>query len=195
MKIIELIYREFHQAQVVEELILNTDAGTVWYTLAAEDSEWAEGVSEPYFYSNGQEEVIRGLLEAVDFSSWRRTRPAKPQEGALWLARLKDGDSVVKVFSRKIANPKHEIALQRFVAYCRGFFIFQMVCNRKPASCPYCGSDDIRPYSFGLPTGPSTKEDPYLMGGCVISPDSPTWGCVECGMDFRKLSSEDESDA
>ena len=48
--------------------------------------------------------------------------------------------------------------------------------------CPRCGSRKRRRILYGLYAGPPTglKEDSYVLGGCCVSPESPTHECKEC---------------
>lgn len=54
----------------------------------------------------------------------------------------------------------------------------------KPRRCPECGSTRIVPIAYGMP-GPETVEEErrgdVIIGGCMIGPDSPGWGCGACG--------------
>jgi len=48
--------------------------------------------------------------------------------------------------------------------------------------CPRCGSTKRRRILYGLYAGPPTglKEDSYVLGGCCVSPESPTHECKDC---------------
>lgn len=48
--------------------------------------------------------------------------------------------------------------------------------------CPECGSARVLPIVYGL-----LVEAPKdaIPGGCIISPENPTHGCLECGCRWR----------
>lgn len=49
--------------------------------------------------------------------------------------------------------------------------------------CPYCNSLNIKKYLYGEPTFDYEK-DKYILGGCIISFDRPTYKCTDCGKDI-----------
>ena len=58
--------------------------------------------------------------------------------------------------------------------------------------CPKCGSTKVVQIQYGLPRfTPELKEavrrGEVVLGGCVISADSPKWACRDCGNRFGKL--------
>jgi predicted RNA-binding Zn-ribbon protein involved in translation (DUF1610 family) len=58
--------------------------------------------------------------------------------------------------------------------------------------CPRCGSAEVVQIQYGLPRfTPELKEavrrGEVVLGGCVISADSPKWACRNCGQRFGKL--------
>ncbi len=50
--------------------------------------------------------------------------------------------------------------------------------------CPKCEAVAMVPIVYGLPASPPPDwkrgEEEYVLGGCVISPDSPTHFCTNC---------------
>jgi len=51
--------------------------------------------------------------------------------------------------------------------------------------CPYCGSEKIARIVYGLPaSGTEYKPRDYILGGCVIRPNSPTHKCLNCDKGF-----------
>jgi len=58
--------------------------------------------------------------------------------------------------------------------------------------CPKCGSTRVVQIQYGLPHfTPELKEavrrGEVVLGGCVISADSPKWACRDCKNRFGKL--------
>jgi len=54
---------------------------------------------------------------------------------------------------------------------------------RKPRRCPNCGSDRIVRIVYGLPPeelAAAEARGELILGGCMSSPASPTWGCAAC---------------
>jgi len=65
---------------------------------------------------------------------------------------------------------------------------FGKVERRRPSNCPQCGADVVKSIVYGL----SMEEDPtpveerdYVLGGCVLRMDSPSWCCGACGHKWR----------
>jgi hypothetical protein len=53
----------------------------------------------------------------------------------------------------------------------------------KPERCPRCGSDRIVEIAYGLPTaeaGEAAERGEFILGGCMVGPGSPEWGCAAC---------------
>ena len=60
--------------------------------------------------------------------------------------------------------------------------------RRKPLKCPYCGSKVLR-IQYGYPGHEmmeAAERGEILLGGCCIGPDSPVYGCPNCGQSFNK---------
>lgn len=55
---------------------------------------------------------------------------------------------------------------------------------RRPKRCPACRSERIVEIAYGMP-GPeaeaSQRRGEIILGGCIVGPDSPEWGCADCG--------------
>lgn len=54
------------------------------------------------------------------------------------------------------------------------------------AKCTKCGSSHLQPIIYGLPD----LDDPtdyYVFGGCIVSPNSPKYRCIDCGEEFLRL--------
>ena len=50
--------------------------------------------------------------------------------------------------------------------------------------CPHCGSPDAVRISYGLPTVEAfeaSERGDFVLGGCVIGPESPDYECGSCG--------------
>lgn len=60
--------------------------------------------------------------------------------------------------------------------------------KQKPI-CPYCGSEHIGEYLYGLPIISASlekkvNEGKIILGGCIITEDSPKYWCYDCEKDF-----------
>ena len=66
----------------------------------------------------------------------------------------------------------------------------RMTVTAQPKKCPFCGSTNIKPYLFGLPTQEAMKSGKYILGGCCITGNEPSWGCVDCHSDFYRVRPE-----
>jgi hypothetical protein len=57
-------------------------------------------------------------------------------------------------------------------------------------TCPSCGStEDMLPIVYGFPTHETmerAKQGRVILGGCVVSPDSPKWHCQRCGTEWGR---------
>ena len=56
-------------------------------------------------------------------------------------------------------------------------------------TCPKCGSQDVLPILYGMPSREMTEESiagKIALGGCVIFSDSPDRLCGNCGHDWRE---------
>lgn len=65
------------------------------------------------------------------------------------------------------------------------------------SSCPACGSGDVLPIVYGLP-GPGLRQQAengeVVLGGCVVSDDSPVWYCNHCGHRWGSFAEESDDD-
>ena len=62
--------------------------------------------------------------------------------------------------------------------------------------CSKCGSDDIRPYMYGLPApiGFKYREAGLLvLGGCMVYPDNPDYRCNNCKTDFKSADDTEKA--
>lgn len=52
----------------------------------------------------------------------------------------------------------------------------------KPERCPACGSDRIVEIVYGLMEDPreAVERGELILGGCLVGPGSPRWGCGAC---------------
>ena len=56
-------------------------------------------------------------------------------------------------------------------------------------TCPYCKRQSgLREIIYGMPAEP-LDEERFYVGGCCVSPLSPTWKCIECGWEGWSLNS------
>lgn len=56
-------------------------------------------------------------------------------------------------------------------------------------TCPYCGSKHIGEYLYGLPIFSASlekkvNEGKIILGGCIITEDSPKYWCHDCEKNF-----------
>ena len=54
-------------------------------------------------------------------------------------------------------------------------------------SCPRCGADHAIPIIYGLPSREGVERvqrGERVLGGCMVSVDSPRWQCRACGHRF-----------
>jgi len=49
-----------------------------------------------------------------------------------------------------------------------------------PATCPSCGSANVKPIVYGLPDSQMYDDSTIVLGGCVIVEESPAFVCAEC---------------
>lgn len=60
--------------------------------------------------------------------------------------------------------------------------------------CPTCGSTEVDEVVYGYPGEElleAVRQRRVVLGGCVVSPDSPRWSCAGCGLRWgRWLDSE-----
>jgi hypothetical protein len=64
--------------------------------------------------------------------------------------------------------------------------------ERKPRTCPACGSADVVPILYGMPTAEMFEKAEaglIALGGCCVSLDGPCWRCVSCNTDICKAGS------
>ncbi len=55
--------------------------------------------------------------------------------------------------------------------------------NKNTKKCPYCNSTELWKYLYGEPTHDYYK-DKYVLGGCEITGNQPTYKCKKCGKDI-----------
>lgn len=61
------------------------------------------------------------------------------------------------------------------------------IVQSKPNKCPDCGSIRIARILYGLPDFSSEElkktlqDGRIVLGGCIVTPDSPRWRCKDCG--------------
>jgi len=64
----------------------------------------------------------------------------------------------------------------------------------KPIKCPACGSPNVVRIMYGMPSYEAfldSKAGKIILGGCVMSENSPIWGCIDCKTKiYRKMSVE-----
>ena len=55
--------------------------------------------------------------------------------------------------------------------------------NKNTKKCPYCNSTELWKYLYGEPTYDYDR-DKYVLGGCEITGNQPTYKCKKCGKDI-----------
>lgn len=61
----------------------------------------------------------------------------------------------------------------------------------KPPRCPDCSSRRVRAIVYGEPTealAAAAEAGTVVLGGCLISNESPSWDCPDCGKSFGSLA-------
>lgn len=62
--------------------------------------------------------------------------------------------------------------------------------KRKKITCPYCGSEHIAEYLYGMPAYDELMQQEIqgkvIFAGCVITNSDPRYHCNDCGKDFGK---------
>lgn len=54
----------------------------------------------------------------------------------------------------------------------------------KKRVCPTCGSRDVIPIMYGLPTDEAlqrARRGELTLGGCIVDNQNPVWHCRKCG--------------
>ena len=64
--------------------------------------------------------------------------------------------------------------------------------EEKPINCPSCGSLNVVRILYGMPSYKARLKEmdgEIILGGCVSSGNSPSWGCVDCKTKiYKKIS-------
>lgn len=58
----------------------------------------------------------------------------------------------------------------------------------KPPRCPDCSSPRARPIVPAEALAAQAETGTVVLGGCLISDESPSWNCPDCGNSFGSLS-------
>lgn len=64
-----------------------------------------------------------------------------------------------------------------------------ITASRKPRKCPSCGAGPIAEILYGMPTEEIMRtldETKFVLGGCCITDDDPTWQCTVCAQQIRR---------
>jgi len=65
--------------------------------------------------------------------------------------------------------------------------------KRKRPTCPACGSADVLPIEYGLPTpelAEEAKRGEVVLGGCCVTEFDPQWFCKACEHEWRSSCRE-----
>lgn len=62
--------------------------------------------------------------------------------------------------------------------------------ERERPPCPVCGATP-KPILYGYITPLPGEQDDYVLAGCVIDAEAPTWACTQCGHRYGRLGDED----
>jgi rubredoxin len=65
--------------------------------------------------------------------------------------------------------------------------------SKKTRICPKCGLKVVIEIIYGLPSFEGfelAEAGKVILGGCVISEDSPRWHCKKCGHEFDNVLGE-----
>ena len=57
---------------------------------------------------------------------------------------------------------------------------------QKPDHCPRCNGTEIAEIVYGYPSDEllHSNDDNVVIGGCVVSDNSPNWSCKQCSCGF-----------
>ena len=64
--------------------------------------------------------------------------------------------------------------------------------ERERPPCPVCGGRP-KPILYGYATPLPDEHEDYVLAGCVIDAEAPTWACSQCGHRYGRLGDEDET--
>jgi hypothetical protein len=67
-------------------------------------------------------------------------------------------------------------------------FVFGKAERRRPSNCPQRRADVVKSIVYGLPMEEEpapVEERGYVIGGCVLRMDSPSWYCGARGHKWR----------
>lgn len=64
--------------------------------------------------------------------------------------------------------------------------------ENKPIKCPSCGSQNVAPILYGMPSYKARLEERagrLIIGGCMRPSNGPSWGCRDCKTNIYKKDS------
>ncbi len=72
----------------------------------------------------------------------------------------------------------------------------RVISERKPRRCPQCGHYPVASILYGMPAYDDElkrkiEEGRIAIGGCIESPDFPTWVCSKCGLAIYRPEEDD----
>ena len=126
-------------------------------------------------------EILRGIVlkekPIDDVIEWLRHSP-----GIAWTEFVQNKAEVAQAQKRAEEKVCHQKLFEEHVKFV------EELKTRDRSACPRCHSkDDVIPILYGLPKPHLLlfpEHDQYVLGGCVIFPNSERWHCRKCGQNF-----------
>ena len=140
---------------------------------------------EPYTCSRTQWSDITDLIKYCNFAQWEHEyNNMEIYDGMQWEIQLIRNEKICK---KIYGSNKYPSAWRIFWALkqmCVRMMKREAVSICKPKKCPFCGSSNVKPYFYGMPTAEVACSGKYIIGGCCIKDGQPKWGCEDCGANF-----------
>jgi hypothetical protein len=126
-------------------------------------------------------EILRGIVlkekPIDDVIEWLRHSP-----GIAWTEFVQNKAEVAQAQKRAEEKVCHQKLFEEHVKFV------EELKTRDRSACPRCHSkDDVIPILYGLPKPHLLlfpEHDQYVLGGCVIFPNSDRWHCRKCDESF-----------
>ena len=87
--------------------------------------------------------------------------------------------------------------LEKYYDHLKEFVAFKndpIPVRRKPVKCHHCGSKVLR-IQYGYPSHEmmeASERGEILLGGCIVSEDSPDYACPICGQSYCRVQFYDD---
>lgn len=145
--------------------------------------------SEPplqYKCTKDQWEDIADLIKCCNFDQWEKDyRPSERiLDGRQWEIKLKKNGKTSKKIYGSNAYPNAWRIFWALKQMCFRLLKHESLFFSKPEKCPFCGSDAIKTYLYGIPTPNVFNLEKYIITRCCFEKGMPKWGCTQCGAKF-----------